>query len=88
MSTKTTKQGWDQATYNCGRCGAKRVSTTEAEYIKMYAAHQNAHDVWERLTPVQRDGFIAVLAEIFSAPELCQELLLLAHAESQRSRST
>lgn len=84
----TSKQGWDQATYSCGRCGAKRVSTTEAEYIRTYSAHQDAHAVWDRLSPVERDGFIAVLREIFSAPDLSQELMVLAHAESQRGRTT
>ncbi|GAA2770434.1 hypothetical protein [Streptomyces showdoensis] len=78
-----TPQGWDQATYRCGQCGAERTAATEAEHIKAIAAHRDAHTVWERLAPVERDGFVAVLREIFSMPELCQELIALAAAESQ-----
>ncbi|MFB7867313.1 hypothetical protein [Streptomyces sp. NPDC056069] len=79
----TAEQGWDQATYRCGRCGATRTATTEAQYIKAVGAHQEAHDVWERLDPIERDGFVAVLREIFSVPELCQELIALAAADNQ-----
>ncbi|MEU6979619.1 hypothetical protein [Streptomyces sp. NPDC046371] len=79
----TADPGWDRATYHCGQCGAERSATTEAEYAKAVAAHREAHQMWDRLAPVERDGFVAVLREIFAVPELCQELIAIAATQNQ-----
>lgn len=70
--------GWDQATYRCGRCGAQRTTTAEGDHLQAVAAHQNAHAVWDRLNPIERDGFISILRTILSAPGLAAELVALA----------
>jgi Family of unknown function (DUF6237) len=73
--------GWDQATYRCGRCGAERVATTEEAYIQAVSAHRDAHAVWDRLVPVEREGFASILRVILSAPELGAEFLSLAESQ-------
>lgn len=71
--------GWDQAVFRCGRCGAERTTTTEADYVKVIGVHGDAHTVWDGMDPIaERDGFISILRVIMSAPELAVELLALA----------
>lgn len=78
MTTTTSTCGWDQAGFRCGRCGAEHTATTEADYLKAAGAHRDAHAVWDRLDPIERDGFASILRTILSAPELAVELLALA----------
>ncbi|MGC5400797.1 hypothetical protein ACPXCP_34275 [Streptomyces sp. DT20] len=61
MSTKAPACGWDQATFRCGRCGAQHTATTEADYLKTVGAHGDAHAVWDRLNPIERDGITSIL---------------------------
>lgn len=72
------EQGWDQADFSCGRCGARHITTTEADYLQAVGVHSHAHAVWDRLNPVERDGFTSILRIILSAPGLAAELLALA----------
>ncbi|GAA0897983.1 MULTISPECIES: hypothetical protein [Streptomyces violaceusniger group] len=81
MTTKPTSDaasGWDQATYRCGRCGVKHTVTTEDAYLKTVGVHSDAHTVWDRLNPIERDGLVSILRTILSAPDLAVELLALA----------
>ncbi|MFI5808388.1 hypothetical protein [Streptomyces sp. NPDC051561] len=78
MTAKTSACGWDQAAFRCGRCGAEHTATTEADYLKVVGAHGDAHAVWDRLNPIERDGIASVLRTILSAPDLAVELLALA----------
>ncbi|WP_331725504.1 hypothetical protein OG596_38205 (plasmid) [Streptomyces sp. NBC_01102] len=78
MSTKTLASGWDQAVFRCGRCRAEYTATTEADYLKAVGVHGDAHDVWDRLNSIERDGIASILRTILSAPELAVELLVLA----------
>ena len=73
-----TASGWDQATYRCGRCGAEHTVTTEAAYLQAVGMHQDAHALWDRLNPIERDGLISILRVILSAQELGAEFLALA----------
>ncbi|MFM9681661.1 hypothetical protein [Streptomyces brasiliscabiei] len=73
----TAKQGWDQATFSCGRCGAKRTVTTEAAYLQVVGAHHDAHIVWDRLNRIERDGLASILRVVLAAPELGTEFLAL-----------
>ncbi|MFJ1717141.1 hypothetical protein [Streptomyces sp. NPDC088260] len=82
MSTKAPACGWDQAVFRCGRCGAQRTALTEADYLKAVGAHGDAHAVWDRLNPIERDGITSILRTILSAPELAVELLALADQQS------
>ncbi|MFJ8376986.1 hypothetical protein ACIQ9I_36220 [Streptomyces sp. NPDC094461] len=82
MSTKAPACGWDQAVFQCGRCGAQRTARTEADYLKAVGAHGDAHAVWDRLNPIERDGITSILHTILSAPELAVELLALADQQS------
>ncbi|MFJ1601542.1 hypothetical protein [Streptomyces sp. NPDC088261] len=78
MTAKTTARGWDQAVVRCGRCGAELTATTEADYLKAVGVHNDAHAVWDRLNPIERDGITSILRIILSAPDLAAELLALA----------
>nr|WTB12131.1 hypothetical protein OG546_50135 [Streptomyces antimycoticus] len=81
MTTKPASEaacGWDQATYRCGRCGAEHAVTTEDAYLKAVGVHSDAHTVWDRLNPIERDGLISILRTVLSAPDLAAELLDLA----------
>ncbi|MFE9770021.1 hypothetical protein ACFYPC_36775 [Streptomyces sp. NPDC005808] len=79
--------GWDQATYRCGRCGAEHTVTTEDEdaYLNAVGVHTDAHGVWDRLDPIERDGFASILRVILSAPELGAEFLALVDRMKARS---
>jgi len=70
--------GWDQAGFRCGRCGAERTAAAEDIYLKVCGAHRDAHAVWDRLNPIERDGIASILRTILSAPGLAVELLALA----------
>ncbi|WP_432038669.1 hypothetical protein [Streptomyces cucumeris] len=78
MSTRAPACGWDQAVFRCGRCGAQYTATTEADYLKAVGAHGDAHAVWDRLNPIERDGITSILRTILAAPDLAVELLALA----------
>ncbi|WUT01730.1 hypothetical protein OHA46_33780 (plasmid) [Streptomyces sp. NBC_00708] len=78
MSAKAPECGWDQAVFRCGRCGTQYTATTEADYLKVVGAHGDAHAVWDRLNPIERDGITSILRTILSAPDLAVELLALA----------
>ncbi|MGW7130032.1 hypothetical protein ACWGIA_17025 [Streptomyces bobili] len=78
MSTTTPAWGWDQAVFRCGRCGAQHTVTTEDGYLKAVGVHSDAHAVWDRLNPIERDGITSILRTILAAPELAAELLALA----------
>ncbi|MFF8919139.1 hypothetical protein ACF08M_39080 [Streptomyces sp. NPDC015032] len=70
--------GWDQAVFRCGRCGAKHTATTEDDYLKAVGTHRDAHAVWDRLSPIERDGLASILRTILAEPDLALELLALA----------
>ncbi|MFG3532765.1 hypothetical protein ACGF8B_39565 [Streptomyces sp. NPDC047917] len=76
--TKAPECGWNQAVFRCGRCGAEHTATTEDDYLKAVDAHRDAHAVWDRLNPTERDGLVSILRIITSAPDLAVELLALA----------
>jgi len=79
MTTKTTrKRGWDQAVFRCGRCGAEHTATTEDAYLAMVGAHQDAHAVWDRPNPTERDGLTSILRTLLAAPDIAAQLLVLA----------
>lgn len=78
MTTQRPACGWDQAVFRCGRCGAQHTTTTEADYLKAVGAHGDAHAVWDRLNPIERDGITSILRTILAAPDLAVELLALA----------
>ncbi|HBF85898.1 MAG TPA: hypothetical protein DD420_40075 [Streptomyces sp.] len=78
MTTNTPACGWDQAVFRCGRCGAEHTATTEDDYLKAVGAHSDAHAVWDRLNPTERDGLASILRTILAAPELAVELRALA----------
>jgi hypothetical protein len=73
----TAKQGWDQATFSCGRCGAKRTATTEDAYLQAVGAHRDAHTVWDRLNPIERDGLASILRVVLTDADLGREFLAL-----------
>ncbi|WP_105973633.1 hypothetical protein [Streptomyces geranii] len=81
----STACGWDQATYRCGRCGAAYTLTEEA-YLKAVGVHGDAHAVWDRLNPTERDGFASILRVILASAGLGAEFLVIAdrmtHIES------
>ncbi|WP_240512552.1 hypothetical protein [Streptomyces griseoruber] len=81
-------RGWDQATYRCGRCGAAYTVTTEEAYLQAVGVHTDAHAVWDRLNPIERDGFTSILRTILSAPELGFELLALADRQQNTGGDT
>lgn len=63
--TRPLGQGWDQATYRCGRCGDGFTATTEDEYVTKHAAHQLVHDLLDASTPELRAKLIdAALAAV------------------------
>ncbi|MFF3558296.1 hypothetical protein ACFYXL_33335 [Streptomyces tsukubensis] len=70
--------GWDQAVFRCGRCGTEHTATTEDDYLKAVGAHRDTHALWDRLNPIERDGFVSILRTILSAPDLAVEFLALA----------
>jgi hypothetical protein len=71
------KQGWDQATFSCGRCGAKRTVTTEADYLQAIGVHHDAHILFDRRDPIERDGFASVLRTVLADADLGREFLAL-----------
>ncbi|MFD4543563.1 hypothetical protein [Streptomyces bauhiniae] len=74
--------GWDQAVFRCGRCGIEHTAITEGDYLTAVGAHRDAHAVWDRLNPVERDGFASILRTILSAPGLAVEFLALADRQA------
>ncbi|MFI8194692.1 hypothetical protein ACIF8T_39345 [Streptomyces sp. NPDC085946] len=78
MTAEPTTQGWDQVVFRCGRCGATHTATSEDDYLKAVGVHRDAHTVWDRLNPVERDGLASILRTVLSAPGLAIELLALA----------
>ncbi|MFE4258235.1 hypothetical protein [Streptomyces sp. NPDC056883] len=78
MTGTTPTRGWDQAVSRCGRCGTEHTATTETDYLKAVRAHGDAHTVWDRLNPTERDGLASILRTILAAPDLAAELLALA----------
>ncbi|MFG6294642.1 MULTISPECIES: hypothetical protein [Streptomyces] len=74
--------GWDQAVFRCGRCGIVHTANTEDDYLKAVGAHRDAHAVWDRLNPIERDGFASILRTILSAPDLAVEFLALADRQA------
>ncbi|WP_245766715.1 hypothetical protein [Streptomyces colonosanans] len=80
--TPSPATGWDQATFRCGRCGAIRTATNEDAYHQVVGAHRDAHAVWDRLNPTERDGLASILRVVLAAPELGAEFLaLIDHQE-------
>lgn len=45
------RQGWDLATYRCGRCGYRFSTNAEADYVARVADHSAAHSFAETLPP-------------------------------------
>ncbi|MEW2078797.1 hypothetical protein AB0941_35255 [Streptomyces sp. NPDC013433] len=78
MTSNPTTRGWDRAVFQCGRCGAEHTATSEDDYLKAVGVHRDAHAVWDRLNPIERDGLTSILRTILSAPDLAAELLALA----------
>ncbi|MGW0653695.1 hypothetical protein ACWD4T_33745 [Streptomyces umbrinus] len=73
----TAEQGWDQATFRCGRCGAARTVTAADAYLKAVGAHSGAHTVFDRLNQIERDGFASILRVVLADPDLGREFLAL-----------
>lgn len=91
MTTEPTlgsASGWDQAIYRCGRCGAEYTLTTEEAYLQVVGVHTDAHAVWDRLNPIERDGFASILRTILSAPDLGFEFLALADRQHRTGGDT
>ncbi|WP_030592868.1 hypothetical protein [Streptomyces anulatus] len=85
MTTNAPACGWDQAVFRCGRCGSVHA-TTEDDYLKAVDAHGDAHAVWDRLNPTERDGLASILRTILAAPGLAVELLALADRQQADSQ--
>ncbi|GHE34168.1 hypothetical protein [Streptomyces capitiformicae] len=85
LSQPKPETGWDEATFRCGLCGAVRTATTEDAYLRTVVAHQEAHEVAERLNAIERDGLASILRVVLAAPELGAEFLLLL---DQQARAT
>ncbi|MER5995868.1 hypothetical protein [Streptomyces viridosporus] len=83
MTTKRTACGWNQAVFRCGRCGTKYTVTSEEDYLEAVGAHRDAHAVWDRLNPIERDGLASILRTLLSAPDLAAKLLALADRQRQ-----
>jgi hypothetical protein len=79
--------GWDAATFRCGLCGAVRTATTEDAYLQTVVAHQEAHEVAERLNPIERDGLASILRVVLAVPQLGAEFLLLVDQQAQTAPS-
>ncbi|MFE4960405.1 hypothetical protein ACFRCW_42325 [Streptomyces sp. NPDC056653] len=62
-----SSQGWDQADYHCGRCGFTGSATTEGAYVYLVTSHQQAHDLWDYLTPAQQEQ----LRRVITGPVSC-----------------
>ncbi|MFC8492952.1 hypothetical protein ACFUJU_19555 [Streptomyces sp. NPDC057235] len=69
--------GWDQAIFRCGLCGARRIASTEAEYVRAVSAHRDAHSVFDRLNPIERSGMGSILRVLLEDVALSTELLAL-----------
>ncbi|PWJ02898.1 hypothetical protein DKG34_36105 [Streptomyces sp. NWU49] len=78
MTTKPTTRSWDRAVFRCDRCGGEHTATSEDDYLKAVGVHRDAHAVWDRLNPIERDGLTSILRTVLSAPNLAIELLALA----------
>ncbi|MEU4799456.1 hypothetical protein [Streptomyces sp. NPDC023327] len=87
MTTTTPACGCDQTVFRCGRCGIEHTATTETDYLKAVGVHGDAHLVWDRLNPIERDGLASILRTILSAPELTAELLALADRQPTEGES-
>ncbi|MFE5714515.1 hypothetical protein ACFQ7J_27345 [Streptomyces sp. NPDC056501] len=74
--------GWDQATFRCGQCGATRTATTEAGYTRTVSAHRDAHAVFDRLNPTERNGMGSILRVLLEDVALSAELLALIDQEA------
>ncbi|MGW2826354.1 hypothetical protein ACWC24_36025 [Streptomyces sp. NPDC001443] len=85
-ASSTAPQGWDQATFSCGRCGAKRTATTETDYLKALCAHRDAHALWDRLNPIERDGLASILRVLLADVGLGREFLALMDSQQQPTR--
>ncbi|MEV5432776.1 hypothetical protein [Streptomyces sp. NPDC052701] len=83
MTGKSTTCGWDRAGSRCGRCGAEHTTAREDDYLTAVGVHGDAHAVWDRLNPIERDGLASILRTILSAPDLAAELLALADRHYQ-----
>lgn len=59
-----TAQGWDQASYSCGRCGHSFTATTEGEYVFGHTVHLNAHALVDLLVPELRAQVLTLLEEV------------------------
>ncbi|MDX2632366.1 hypothetical protein PV381_38420 [Streptomyces scabiei] len=82
----TPAQGWDQAVFRCGRCGADRTVTTEADYLKAVGAHRDAHAVFDRLNQIERDGLASILRVLLADVDLGRELLALMDNQQPATR--
>jgi hypothetical protein len=85
MST-TGEAAWDQAVFRCGRCGITHTATTETDYLQAVSAHGDAHELWDRLGPIERDGIASILRVILADPALGTEFLTL-HDRQQPDRT-
>jgi hypothetical protein len=70
--------GWDEAVFRCGRCGVEHTEATEDDYLTIVGAHTDAHAVWDRLDPIERDGLVSILRTVLSAARLGFEVLAIA----------
>ncbi|MGW0607786.1 hypothetical protein [Streptomyces sp. NPDC002640] len=77
---------WDEAVFRCGRCGTTHTATTEAEYVRAVSAHGDAHELWDRLGPIERDGIASILRVILADAALGTEFLTL-HDRQQPDRT-
>ncbi|MFF5638265.1 hypothetical protein [Streptomyces sp. NPDC012825] len=77
LSRPTPVPGFDQAVFRCGKCGARRTASTEAEHVRVISAHRDAHAVFDRLNAIERDGMGSILRVLLGDVALSTELLAL-----------
>ncbi|WP_405697671.1 hypothetical protein [Streptomyces sp. NBC_01185] len=80
LQSDSPAPGWDQAGFRCGWCGARAsaLPPPRTATSRPPGAHRDAHAVWGRLDPAERDGIASILRTILSAPDLAAEFLALA----------
>ncbi|AVI00126.1 hypothetical protein C5L38_34250 (plasmid) [Streptomyces sp. WAC00288] len=79
--------GWDQATFRCGLCGARRTASTETEYVRVVSAHRDAHAVFDKLNAIERDGMGSILRVLLEDVALSTELLALIDQDAPKPQA-
>ena len=58
------RQGWDLATFRCGRCGYRFSTNSEADYVTRVADHTEAHDLVSMVAPALRDELTRLMPHL------------------------